>query len=182
MHMDERLPYIQTILNAYPEYSIETAALNQGGQFNDILVVNGEVIFRFPKTPRESAKLETEIALLRDLQPYMTLSVPNPVYYSQEITIIGQVFMGYRLLLGEPLWPGPFRTIKDEGQLQHLAMQLAMFLRQLHTTPVEALNVKLPDFQGCEEWRELYNRIRAKLFPFMRPDACAWVAKQFEDF
>jgi aminoglycoside 2''-phosphotransferase len=31
-------------------------------------------------------------------------------------------------------------------------------------------------------WREMYERFRSKLFPFMRPDACAWVTKQFEDF
>ncbi|HLJ36447.1 MAG TPA: phosphotransferase, partial [Ktedonobacteraceae bacterium] len=46
----------------------------------------------------------------------------------------------------------------------------------------EQLAVKLPDFQGCEEWIDLYNRFRNKLFPFMRPDAREWVVQHFESF
>ncbi|QBD75102.1 aminoglycoside phosphotransferase family protein [Ktedonosporobacter rubrisoli] len=179
--MDKRAPYIHAIQDAYPDLSIETVQLNQHGQFNDILVVNNESIFRFPKTQREAARLGTEIALLRSLQSHVTLPIPDPLYQSKEATSIGQIFMGYRLLPGEPLWPETLKALKDE-EVQHLADQLATFLRQLHTIPVDALEVKLPDFQGCEEWRDLYKRFRSKLFPFMRPDARCLVAEQFEDF
>ena len=180
--MDKQSEYIQSIHAIYPDLSIETARLNQNGQFNDILIINEESIFRFPKTLREATKLATETALLRSLQRQVTLPIPNPIYASMETAAIGQVFMGYRLLPGEPFWPATLDGLTDEEQVSQLANQLATFLHRLHTTPAEALEVRLPDFRGCEEWRALYDRFRSKLFPFMRPDACTEVAKQFEDF
>ena len=180
--MDKQSSYIQAIRNIYPDFNIETVQLNQQGQFNDILLVNGETIFRFPKTQREAARLVTETGLLRSLQRHVALPIPDPLYHSEENAASGQVFMGYRLLPGEPLWPETLRAIKDEEQLQHVANQLATFLKSLHAIPADTLSVRLPDFQGSEEWRDLYNRFRGKLFPFMRPDARQWVTKHFEDF
>jgi aminoglycoside 2''-phosphotransferase len=179
--MNKQSHYIYAIHDVYPDFSIETVQINQNGQFNDIVMINNERIFRFPKTPREAAKLMTEIALLRSLQSYMTLPIPYPIYQSKETASIGQVFMGYHLLPGEPLWPKTLGTLKDE-EVQHLADQLATFLRQLHAISVKILEVKLPDFQGCEKWRDLYNRFQSKLFPFMRVDARRWVTEQFEGF
>ncbi len=180
--MEKQSEYIQVICDSCPDFAIETAQLNQHGQFNDILVVNNAIIFRFPKTSREAARLVTETSLLRSLQNRVTLPIPHPLYQSKKSTSIGQIFMGYPLLPGEPLWPERLNTIRDEAQLQHIANQLATFLRCLHTTPAEVLEVKLPDFQGCKEWQDLYDRFRSKLFPFMRTDARMWVTNQFEDF
>jgi aminoglycoside 2''-phosphotransferase len=180
--MNAPLSYIQTVHDVYPALPIETIRFNRQGQFNDILVINGEYIFRFPKTQREAFKLDREIKLLQQLQSRVTLPVPNPIYQGKDLETPGRAFMGYRLLPGEPLWPGTFSSLKDEEHLQHLADQLALFLRQLHAVSAEKLEVKLPEFQGCVEWREMYERFRGKLFPFMRADACAWVTKHFEDF
>jgi aminoglycoside 2''-phosphotransferase len=82
--------------------------------------------------------------------------------------------MEYHMLPGEPLWPKTLHALKDEQLLQHLADQLATFLHRLHATPTEALKVKLPDFRGCDEWQELYERFRDKLFPsyFLRKVGC----------
>jgi aminoglycoside 2''-phosphotransferase len=180
--MTALISYIQAVHDVYPALLIEACSLHQQGQFNDVLVVNNEYIFRFPKTQREVLKLGVETKLLQHLQSRITLPIPNPIYQSKDSMPPGRAFMGYHLLPGEPLWPGTFSSLKDEWQLQHLANQLALFLRQLHCTSVEELGVKLPEFQGCAVWREMYERFRSKLFPFMRPDACAWVTKQFEDF
>jgi len=180
--MNELASYIQAVHDVYPALLIEACNLNQQGQFNDVLVVNNEYIFRFPKTQREALKLDRETKLLQHLQSRVTLPIPNPIYQSKDAASPGRAFMGYRLLPGEPLWPETLSSLKNEEQLQHLAKQLALFLRQLHCTSAEELGVKLPEFQGCAEWREMYERFRRKLFPFMRADACAWVTKQFEDF
>lgn len=180
--MDKQDAFLQVIHEAYPDLVIKAARLNQHGQFNDILIVNDEMIFRFPKTEREAEKLALETVLLQNVQTRVTLPIPNAVYWSKETAVIGQVFMEYRLLPGEPLWPATLRALKDETQIQHLAEQLATFLRQLHTTPTDALTVELPAFRGCAEWQELYDRFKAKLFPFMRPDARAWTTRHFEAF
>ena len=180
--MNKQAKYVQIIHGDFPDLKIETTHLNQNGQFNDILVINEEIIFRFPKTFREADKLVTESAILWSLRGHTTLPIPNPIYRSKVTEPAGSVFMGYPMLPGEPLWPKTVQAIKDETLLQHLAEQLATFLRELHATPAEVLEVKLPDFRGCEEWQELYQRFHDKLFPYMRPDARAWTTRHFEDF
>ena len=180
--MDQQLPYLQAIHDVYPDLKIESIQLFQHGQFNDILLIDNQTIFRFPKTQREADKLATETALLRNLQSYVTLPIPDPAYQSQKNAPPGQIFMGYHFLPGEPLWPERLYALRDEKQIQHLANQLATFLQQLHTISAERLEVKLSGFRGCEEWQELYDRFQNKLFPFMRQDARSSVKKQFEDF
>jgi len=180
--LDRQAGYIQVIHDLYPDLEIEKAHLNQNGQFNDILVINDKIIFRFPKTMREAGKMVTECAVLWSLQGRLPLPIPDPIYRSEMGEAIGHVFMGYHMLPGVPLWPQTLHAIHDETQLQHLADQLATFLRALHATPAEALEVKLPDFRGCEEWQELYERFRDKLFRYMRPGARAWTTRHFEEF
>lgn len=42
--------YLQTIRKAYPELSIQNTRLNtRKGQYNDILIINADWIFRFPR-------------------------------------------------------------------------------------------------------------------------------------
>ncbi len=179
--MNKQAIYVQTIQNAYPDLAIETVQFNQSGQFNDILLVNDALIFRFPKVERETRKLRTEVALLRSLQARLSLPIPQPLYVREETEGIGQIFMGYPMLPGKPLRPSLLHTLGNEV-VQSLAEALAIFLRQLHSTPLETLEVKLPDIQGCAEWSDLYQRFRDRLFPFMRDEARLQVVKGFEDF
>ena len=179
--MSNRSSYSKAIHDAYPDISIGTVQFNRDGQFNDILIINNEMIFRFPKTLREAAKQVTEIALLRSVQRHVTLPIPDPIYQSHTAASIGPTFMGYRLLPGEPLWPKTLDALKDED-VQHLADQLAIFLCQLHAISADSLAVMLPAFQGCAKWQNLYGRFQDKLFPFMRVDARKRVSEQFEDF
>ena len=179
--LETHLRYIRSIHETYPDFEIAHCDLNQRGQFNDILLVNDRTIFRFPKTAREAEKLATEIALLKTLQSLVPLPIPRPLYQSKEGTVIGQIFMGYPLLPGEPLWPEKLCAFNNE-QLRYVAHQLATFLQRLHGISPEMLEVKLPAAQGCEAWSDLYERFRLKLFPFMRPDARLQVTQQFEAF
>src|SRR5436305_8705316 len=89
--MEKQAEYIQTIRDACPDLLIETVHFNEGGQFNDVLIVNGKIIFRFPKSAREAAKLATESALLWSLQSHVTLSIPKPIYQSKDNAPVGQV-------------------------------------------------------------------------------------------
>jgi aminoglycoside 2''-phosphotransferase len=60
---------------------------------------------------------------------------------------------------------------------------LATFLRELHGVPAGAIpGPPLPVADGREAWSALYARIRERLFPRMRPDARAAVARHFETF
>jgi len=95
---------------------------------------------------------------------------------------LGKVFMGYRMLPGEPLWRDTLQSINDDETLQRLAAQLAGFLKELHTIPVEKIGMDLPVNDSVKEAEKLYAEIRTHLFRFMRPDACAWAANHFETY
>ena len=51
---------------------IERLRLNDDGQNNDVLIVNDDLIFRFPRDEEGIDKLETEVALLGRLRPFVT--------------------------------------------------------------------------------------------------------------
>jgi aminoglycoside 2''-phosphotransferase len=142
------------VLNRFcPEIEIDRAELNQEGQYNDILMVNNELIFRFPTFAEGVARLKREAAILSRLQEQVTLAVPNPIFLHEQTEAVGEAFMGYRLLPGRPLWQEEFRAIHDSTALERIAHQLAGFLRELHTIPVATFQgIDLPVTDQMQEW------------------------------
>ncbi len=175
--------YLQSIRETYPDLRIESVhALQREGQFNDILVVNGEIIFRFPKYPAGTRSLAGEVIILRRLRDHVTLPIPDPIYTSQEEQTVGKVFMGYRMIPGEPLWRETLDAIDEDETLQRLAAQRAGFLAGLHALPAESVGADLPIYDEPDEWAKMYAGIRRHLFPLMRSDARDRVSRHFETF
>jgi aminoglycoside 2''-phosphotransferase len=87
------------------------------------------------------------------------------------------------MIPGKPLWLDDFEAISDSNALERIAVQLSGFLYELHHVSVhKVIPVELPSGDTRKEWANMYDRIRAKLFVHMRPDARRQVAKHFEDF
>ena len=171
-------PFIQAIQTAYPDFAVATAVFNEDGQYNNVLVVNESFIFRFPRYEGGLEQLELESKILTAVQPYLPLPVPNPTHVQFENATIGQAFMGYTLIPGEPLLPAAFAQIEDKAAL---AGQIAHFLQALHTIPIrDLIDEPLPVSDTKEEWWDVYGRIQTKLFPYMRLDACKTVVDHFE--
>ena len=181
--MDSLETYLQSIRQTYPNLLIKKIQPYQReGQFNDILIINDDLIFRFPRYAESVETLITEIHILERLQGWLTLPTPKPIYTSTNSQNVGQVFMGYPMILGQPLWYETFRAITEAETLQRLADQLAGFLKELHGIPVEQFGPGLPVHDGPAEWGSLYRDIRRHLFPFMRREAQAWVERHFESY
>lgn len=179
----KREAYLRAITELYPDFPIQSADLQEEeGQYNDILIVNDEFIFRFPKYPEGVQGIQNEIRILSRIQGYTTLPIPDPIYTSKGEARPGKVFMGYRKLPGEPLWRETFRRIEDEDVLQRLATQLAGFLKELHGIPFERIGSDVPVQDSLAEMAELYAGIRAHIFDHMRPDARDWVIHHFEGY
>ncbi|MEZ4590796.1 MAG: phosphotransferase [Chloroflexota bacterium] len=175
--MDDVRPFVQAIHAVYPELVVETAVFNQEGQYNTVLIINDELVFRFPRFAGGLEQLALETKILTAVQPHLPLPVPNPIY-QQFAAPIGQAFMGYRLIPGEPLYPPAFRKITDKAAL---AVQIGHFLQALHGVPIrELVDEPLPVSDTEEEWWDVYGRIQTSLFPYMRLDACKEVAHHFE--
>ena len=76
--MTERLlRYRGNIAAACPELAMETADLFRAGQNNDLILVNGELIFRFPKYRQGIAGLGRERAILNAVRGRLPLATPH---------------------------------------------------------------------------------------------------------
>lgn len=180
--MNQRELYLKTICDKYPGFSIHAVIPNSHGQNNDILIVNDEFIFRFPKYPDGIGELQRENAILAGIQGKITLSTPR-VIFENVVAPVGQAFIGYRMIPGLPLSRETFLGIHDEKTIDVLAQQLAAFLKELHSVPVQAaIKCPLPLSDTYDEWADIYRRIREKCFPFMRTDTCEWASNHFETF
>jgi aminoglycoside 2''-phosphotransferase len=191
--LSKKQRYVGSIRQAYPELEITAVELNEQGQNNDVLVVDGEWIFRFPRYGQAQERLEIEAAILTAIEPYITLAIPVPVYLALEGRAAGTAFLGYRRIVGEPLWRESYRALerapRSGATLDRLAGQLAGFLKELHDVPVGEVTAavadaghELPRDDTHEVCADLYRRMREKLFPHMRPDARDWAADHFETF
>jgi aminoglycoside 2''-phosphotransferase len=180
--MNRQGAYLRAIRRAYPDLETLSIEFNDQGQNNDVVVVDGAFVFRFPKYPHVLDRLKIETAILNGIQNRVTLPVPNPVFADLERTV-GEAFVGYRMLPGEPLWRDTFRAIESQAVVRSIARQVASFLQALHTVPVDdTIGVDLPRQDTYEEVADIYRRIRSKLFDRMRSDAQAWATAHWEDY
>jgi aminoglycoside 2''-phosphotransferase len=183
LESDQQTRFIETIHTTYPGMNIRSARqLTHDGEFNDILIVNDDLVFRFPRYAENIPGFLREIQLLALLQNRLPLPIPNPIYTSGTSTQPGKVFMGYRLISGVPLSPETMDGIKNAGILHELAEQLANFLSVLHDQIPAILGLDLP-VQHMPDWiRAFYHDVRNHLFPLMRPDACLTLSQHFDAY
>jgi aminoglycoside 2''-phosphotransferase len=175
--------YLSHIQVLYPDLAIEKASLNEEGQFNDGLIVNEEVIFRFPKNSQALEMMHIEYEILRNIQGCTDLAVPNPIISHMETDVLGEAFIGYRLIPGKPFWRETFLSLQEEEIMQRVVSQIATFLKQLHGIPATKLiQAPLPRRESREEWTDLFIRFRTKLFPHLNDSEQVRVTNNFARF
>src|SRR5262245_45898598 len=91
--MSEFESYEKRIREICPEIVIESVSLNREGLLNDVVIVNGELVFRFAKRDFGFKDPKEEANILHLLRKYITLPIPTPFYESQEV-------LAYRLIPG----------------------------------------------------------------------------------
>lgn len=172
--------FLQAIETAIPTLPIQFARLfpKKISQFNDVLVVNESLIFRFPRLANDAKILRKEVQLLNAIRDYVTLPIPDPIYNQLDKE---PVFMGYPMLPGKPLRQSVIDSLGDDVR-QQLAQQLAQFALELHSLPIDQLDITLPNAHNVSYWQRMYKAFREELFPHMRLDACQQVILSFEAF
>jgi aminoglycoside 2''-phosphotransferase len=135
--MKELESYAERIRKVAPEIEVAAMRLNREGLLNDVVIVNEEFVFRFPKSAYASEHLQDELKILRLLKDYLTLEIPAPFYESEDC-------MAYRMIPGETLRRDVLLRL-PEDELQGVADQLAQFFRELHGVPFgEIAGLELP--------------------------------------
>ena len=173
--------YRESIAAACTELGLETVELFRAGQNNLLILVNEELIFRFPKYAKGVAGLRQEHAILSAARPRLPLATPDYIYHNLDDEV-GRAFVGYRKLPGRPLWPEDFERIGDEGTVDRLAADIASFLRTLHAIPPDTVDIPQEPSDSPAVWREIFGRIEQVVFPRLTAEARAWTGEQFDAF
>ena len=119
--------HLERICASFPTLTLHSARHNPDGLANDVIVVNDELVFRFPKDTGARTALAREAKALELVRRYVETPVPHFERHEDD-------FVMYRRIPGEPLYR---RTIlsQNERAQERLAEELATFLRQLHAIP-----------------------------------------------
>lgn len=174
--MNELATYEKRIREIAPDVAITSIRLNCEGLLNDVVIVNDEIVFRFPKHEYGFKHLKDEAGILRLLRNYLTLEIPTPLYETDDC-------LAYRLIQGETLRRDLLLRLPDVKQ-QAIADQLAQFFKELHSVPVRDItDFEMPAADALmkyEGWVNAYQRIREKVFPLLMPHVSAWATEHFE--
>lgn len=174
--------YVDLIQKVYPDFVVHVCESSEGGQFNDVLIVNREYVFRFPRYTTWAKLLACETGLLKSLQGMLPLDIPNPQFQYLEEGIPGKVFMGYPIIPGENLLPHKLAAFSGRPAWKAMAAQLGIFLQTLHSIDAAVLCAELPSHDGRDYWENMYLEIQELLFGDMRPDARHTVRQTFENY
>lgn len=167
--------YTKAIAEAFPQIEIKDIELDCSGWDNVVVVVNREIIFRFPRRPEVAPTVEIESRLLPELQKVVSLPIPH-------FQFVTPAFVGYRLIPGEPLTKELFQQLCPTEKA-HIAQQLADFLTEIHRFPTErAIELGVPHIPDRELWANFYAEIQRYVFPLLAAHECQWAQQLFETF
>ena len=127
----------------------------------EVAIVDADWVFRFPRRSAVEEALELEIVLLPALAPALPVDVP-----SFELISRNPLFVGYRLIRGEPL--------VDED-----ADGVRAFLEALHAFDPSGLPVERPDW--VEAYRDKCAEFERLVLPLLDKDRRAQAKRLFGD-
>jgi aminoglycoside 2''-phosphotransferase len=169
--------YLATIRAAVPTLTINRVSLNTDGMTNAVVIVDDELVFRFPKTDAARALQRYEVELLAAIHPHLSVAVPHVEAHSEQ-------FAFYRLVPGEPLYRHRLLLASPEEQ-QRVLTQLAAFLAALHAIALQPLPKppwQHPDGAVSARSRALarLEQVQQQLYPHLWHDQRAWVEHLYQ--
>lgn len=168
--------HLGRIRECLPHLVVTSVESNRDGLTNDVLIVNGELVFRFPKNETWARDLlANEIKVIDLARGYLDIPVPEIVHREAD-------FVACRFIPGSALLRNDILALSDEGQ-ELIAKQLATYLKQLHSIPAEEVvrqGIARSDTNRSHGvWVKLFENVKAELFPLMMPHAREWVVNHF---
>jgi len=153
------LSEIKKIINLdFPDFKIKSITRLKSGWDNFVFELNGEYIFRFPKS--KGTALETEIKILKHLENKISLLIPVYEYIGRKFK-----YAAYKKIKGEPLTRNILKSLilsKQETLAKSIARFLAEFHKNLNLKIARELNLR----HDSQSWRPLV--IEKKLLPKLK--------------
>jgi aminoglycoside phosphotransferase (APT) family kinase protein len=134
------------IAGAFPQLGAQVVEPFGSGWDNAAFLVDGRVVFRFPRRRAVANLIEREIALLPLVASRLPLAISVPIYIGAASLAYPWTFAGYECIDGTTACA----LVLDDRMRHSLAVPLAHFLRALHgidTAPLVAAGLP-PDELG----------------------------------
>ena len=155
--------YVETIKQRFPQVAIQRTNLLTHGTDHDVVEVNDEWMFLFPRDSSVATKLLTQMQVLPELARTLS-TAPIPAF--EYVWAGGQEyafpFGGYRKLRGLPLDDESITLI----QMEKLMAPLVTFFNELHQFPVSRAK-QLGVRDGKAVWQKRFEQIAASVFPLL---------------
>ncbi len=167
--------YLKTIERAYPNLPHNGLEYIQEGFANDVVIVNGELVCRFPKLAWASDVLQHEARVLDLLRSYTDVRLPR-------FEILEKDFASYRFLPGVPLTRNLLLRLPATTR-EAVLHQVAEFVQAMHTIPpaeVRAAGIGPRDPNRDRSWYLAFHQeIVEHLYPHMFRYQHAFVEEHF---
>jgi len=173
--MDIPQQYLAEIRKLAPDLTIRQIELNTDGLVNDVVVINRQRIFRFPKHEWAKNAMRHEARVLELARQYVNVRLPRFDLHREDVAC-------YEFIPGEALLRDDILRL-DRSAQDALAETLAEFLSQLHSIPQASLDeadIQPSDaVRTTEDWLQLYEAVQRELYPLLMSDAKEWVERLF---
>lgn len=174
--------YRQIIVACFPELAIESCAIHSQGWDSVAVLVNDDLIFRFPKRRDVEPQYLFERQLLPALASALPLRVPDVAFFWPSGATYPGVFIGHHLIGGQQLAIEHLTAERAPG----LARQLGQFLSALHRFPVELatqLGVPAGDRKAWQQrYLNQYQQIQSRVLPLLGQAARARIISNWQAF
>jgi aminoglycoside 2''-phosphotransferase len=150
--MDVHQRYIAEIREIAPDLIIHQVELNRDGLVNDVLVVNQQRVFQFPKNEQAKMALRHEARVLTLARQFVKVSLPRFALHQNDA-------VSYEFIPGEALLREDI--LRQDTIIQDaLAETLAEFLQQIHNIPASSLDEADIRLSGAvrtaDDWLRIY--------------------------
>ena len=147
--MKNFIKHADSIQKDFPNFNISSIQKIGEGDNRKAFSVNGEYVFRFPKSEEAKVQMQREIAVLPIIKPFFNIQIPEFKFLSPN-----NKYAGHKIIRGSPLTAEIYHSLKKNTResIQH---SIAQFLFQLHHIDLSLLiDYKLETMNLKEEYSE----------------------------
>jgi aminoglycoside 2''-phosphotransferase len=149
---------IRFVRRTVPKLLIDTSEVKTNGWDNDILIINEQQVFRFPKTDQIIDQIKNECDLLEQLarkKPLLEIPKYRPIYEGETLCAVT-----YPFLAGASLNEHPFDLRKNPENARLLG-DFLIKLHQIKGSPLHSIHT------FCY-WQTLFESLRKKVYKVLR--------------
>lgn len=175
--------YLPIIKRFFPDCSTEDITVFREGYDHDVLVLQNQKAFRFPRTKIQAKLDQVENVFFPEFIKSSPIPVPNITGHIDPAT--GLQFQRYRFIPGVQLTKDLAATLPEHA-LATIAADMSKFLTYLHAFPIsKARSRYMEELNPKTYWRYFEDQLikmKLAMFPLLSKNEQRWIEKLYRDY